>query len=201
MKESDSKRESPDESLADEVSWIRRAQDGEHQAFNEVVRAHQAKLRAFAARYVTSSDDVYDIVQDVFVDAFRHIDRFDINRDMGKWLRGICKYRVLKHFRQQKKHAIGITELAEALEQRLLHHDVSKRDNSLERLVTLRECIQKLKTSAKQLIANRYYMEMTVTDMAAERGTSAASVSVQLMRIRATLRICFTKSMRRQGLL
>jgi len=189
----------PDEGLV-EAEWIRRAQNGEHEAFGQIVRIHQARLRAFAARYVTSSDDVYDIVQDVFVDAFRHIGRFDIERDMGKWLRGICKNRVMNHIRKRTRRNEATTALAEALEERLLNDTMMGYDNSLGRLETIRSCIKKLGTKPRELVMKRYYMEMAVGDMAADAGRTAAAVSVQLMRIRATLRSCFTRAMRRRGL-
>ncbi len=200
MQEPEQEQRSPDEGAA-EADWIRGAQKGEHEAFGQIVRLHQARLRAFAARYVTSSDDVYDIVQDVFIDAFRNIGKFDIERDMGKWLRGICKNRVMNHIRKRARQNVGIAALAEALEQRLLHDTVMGHDNSQERLEAIRSCIKKLGTNPRELVMKRYYMEMAVGDMAAESGRTPAAVSVQLMRIRATLRSCFTRAMRRRGLI
>jgi RNA polymerase sigma-70 factor (ECF subfamily) len=199
MQQPEREQQASDDGSA-EAGWIRSAQAGDHEAFGQIVRLHQARLRAFAARYVASSDDVYDIVQDVFVDAFRHLDKFDIERDMGKWLRGICKNRVLNHIRKQTRRNVGITALAEALEQRLLQDPRVGHDQSLERLEAIRGCIKTLGPKPRALVMKRYYMEMAVSDMAAEAGRSAAALSVQLMRIRATLRTCVTRTMRRQGL-
>jgi RNA polymerase sigma-70 factor (ECF subfamily) len=199
MKEPEQEQRSSDEGAA-ESDWIRRAQNGEHEAFGRIVRLHQARLRAFAARYVTSSEDVYDIVQDVFVDAFRNIGKFELERDMGKWLRGICKHRVMNYIRKRARQNEGTTALADALEQRMLNDTVRGYDNSLERLEAIRDCIKKLATKPRELVMKRYYMEMAVGDMAAETGRTPAAVSVQLMRIRATLQRCFTRAMQRQGL-
>ena len=199
MQEQEQEQHPSDEAIA-EAHWIRRAQKGEHEAFGQIVRLHQARLRAFAARDVASSDDVYDIVQDLFVDAFRNIGKFDIERDMGKWLRGICKHRVMNHIRKRTRRNAGLTALAEALEERLLHDTAMGHDTSLERLEAIRSCIKKLGTKPRELVMKRYYMEMAVGDMAAASGRTAAAVSVQLMRIRATLRNCFARAMRRQGL-
>ena len=55
----------------DEKESIRRAQEGDREAFGPLVELYQARLRAYAARYVESGDDVFDIVQDVFLNAFK----------------------------------------------------------------------------------------------------------------------------------
>ena len=183
----------------DEQEWIRRSQDGDHEAFSHIVRAHQARLRAFAARYVTSSDDVYDIVQDVFIDAFNSIGKFDIERDMGKWLRGICKNRVLNHIRKQSRRRVGLEALADALEQRLMHESDAGHDRSMERVEALRGCIKKLGQKPRELVVKRYYSEMAVGEMAAEAGRTPAALSVQLMRIRASLRKCMGRSQHLRG--
>jgi RNA polymerase sigma-70 factor (ECF subfamily) len=193
MQERDRDIEAPDP-LQDEQEWIRLSQDGDHAAFSHIVRAHQARLRAFAARYVTSSDDVYDLVQDVFIDAFKNLQKFDRERDLGKWLRGICKHRVLNHIRKQSRRKLGFKALADALEQRLMHESDAGHDRSMERLETLRACIKKLGQKPRELVAKRYYSEMGVAEMAAEAGRSPAALSVQLMRIRASLRKCMTRS-------
>ena len=183
-------------SVENEGEYIRRTQEGDSAAFNQLVRLHQARLRAFAARSILSNDIVYDIVQDTFLSAFEHIDRFELDKDFGKWLRGICRNRMLRYFREQRKRQRGFTVIAELLEARLLREDITRRDDSLERIEALRTCLDKLKSADRQLITDRYYEEMSVKDMAAQLGKNAAAVSVKLMRIRAALRKCYEKKMR-----
>ena len=86
----------------DERDLIQKAQQGDRDAFGELVALYQARLRAFVARYVTRPDDVYDIVQEGFIDAMQHLDRFDPAKDFGPWLRAICRNRMLNHFRSAK---------------------------------------------------------------------------------------------------
>ena len=197
MEESNRDNTSPDPQQ--EQDWVQRSLAGDHEAFSHIVRAHQARLRAFAARYVTSSDDVYDLVQDVFVDAFRNLEKFEIDRDMGKWLRGICKNRVLNHIRKQSRRTLGFTALADALTQRLMHENDAGHERSMEQVESLRDCIKRLGQEPRELIMKRYYRDMAVADMAAEAGRTPGALSVQLMRIRTALRKCLTRRMPQSG--
>jgi RNA polymerase sigma-70 factor (ECF subfamily) len=77
----------------DERELIRLAQKGDRDAFGELVALYQARLRAYVARYVSRPDEVFDIVQDGFIDAMEHLDRFDPEKEVGPWLRAICRNR------------------------------------------------------------------------------------------------------------
>ena len=86
----------------DERELIRRAQQGDREAFGQLVALYQARLRAYVARYVPRADEVFDIVQDGFIDALEHLDRFDADKEVGPWLRAICRNRMLNHFRSHR---------------------------------------------------------------------------------------------------
>jgi RNA polymerase sigma-70 factor (ECF subfamily) len=190
-------REPADVSAESEREWIRRTQSGDHEAFSHVVRTHQARLRAFAARYLSSSDDVYDIVQDAFLSAFEHIDRFDLERDFGKWLRGICRNRMLKFFREQKTRSKALGIIAVSIEDHMVGvEEWLEKEDALIRIEALRGCVTQLEDSHRRLVGMRYYYEMAVKDIAENIDKSATAVSVQLMRIRGVLRKCMEKKIK-----
>src|SRR5215510_1283467 len=97
----------------DERELIRRAREGDRDAFGNLVALYQARLRAFVARYVSRPDEVFDIVQDGFIDAMEHLERFDASKEFGPWLRAICRNRMLNHFRSAKVRQNAAAALVE----------------------------------------------------------------------------------------
>lgn len=180
----------------DEPALIARTRTGDAEAFGDLVLVHQARLRAFASRYVSSSDDVYDLVQDTFVTAYTALERFDESRDFGKWLRGICRNRILKYYRETSNRSKRMESITNVLQQRLEAESLVD-DNALDRIEAIRECLKELKGSQRDLILNRHFHERAVKDMALQLNKSAAAVSVSLMRIRAKLRLCYERRIRK----
>lgn len=178
-----------------ETELVRLTLDGSSEAFSEMVSRHQARLRAFAARYVGSSDDVYDLVQDSFITAFDRLDRFDNTRDFGKWLRGICRNRILKYYRETSNRSKRLQCLVDAVEHRLMGAENEVDDMAMERIQAIRACIDELDEPRKDLIAMRYFHEMPVNEMAKTLGKNATGISVNLMRIRAKLRKAYELKM------
>src|SRR6188768_2820529 len=125
----------------DERALIIAAQQGDHEAFGELVRRYQAQLRGFAARDVPDSQDVYDLVQEAFLDALRHIRTFDVSREFYPWLRAICRHRILNYFRSRKSRRTMEQAIVDAAveEAAALRHEDD--DHSASRIAALRHCI------------------------------------------------------------
>ena len=178
------------ENFPSDRELLERAQSGDDEAFGLLVQVHQAKLRGFAARYLDDSNDVYDIVQDAFVDAYRHLDRFDLSRQFGPWLRAICKNRILNLFRSRRvRRDVNLTIIDDALADQVQSEEAVD-ENFVDRLVAMRHCIQKLPDSQKELIELRYNVRVSVKDLAETMNVSAAALSMQLMRMRHSIKRC-----------
>ena len=179
----------------EERERIRKAREGDREAVGRLVALYQARLRAFVARYVSRPDEVFDIVQDGFIDAMEHLDRFDAAKDFGPWLRAICRNRMLNHFRSNKVRQ----NAAAALVDEALHENWGAMDDDLEdgaeRVAALRRCVDKLEKSQRELIELRYRQEVPLNDLARKLGRSAAALSMSLFRLRSILEKCMERNL------
>ncbi len=179
----------------EERELIARAKGGDREAFGGLVRLYQARLRAYVARYVVRAEDVFDIVQDAFLDALEHLDRFDPDCGFGPWIRAICRNRMLNHFRANRT-ARGA---AAALVDRALEETHGPMDDDLEaagrKLKALQRCVDRLDPAQRELIDLRYRREIPLADLARRMGRSAAALAMALMRIRAALEKCMERGL------
>jgi RNA polymerase sigma-70 factor (ECF subfamily) len=70
----------------DDRELVRRAQAGNKEAFEELVRRHQHRVFAVAGGILRRREDVEDIAQQVFVKAYFSITRFDQRAAFSTWL-------------------------------------------------------------------------------------------------------------------
>jgi RNA polymerase sigma-70 factor (ECF subfamily) len=71
---------------ADERQLVRRAQKGDKEAFEVLVRRHQHRVFAVARGILKRQEDVEDIAQQVFVKAYFSLKRFDQRAAFSTWL-------------------------------------------------------------------------------------------------------------------
>lgn len=81
---------------------VDRAREGDTNAFGELVRRHQPRIRRLAVHMVRDRADAEDISQETFVRAFRAIDRFDGRSEPFTWIYRIAVNLSLNRIRMHK---------------------------------------------------------------------------------------------------
>ncbi len=159
--------------------------------FSELVREHQAGLRAFIRALGAEEDWVDDLAQEVFVTAFRKRAVFDNSKDFGRWLRGIARRLVAN---ERRKHArrsrLVHGALAEVLTE--VPDEVEGADDTgSERLSeALQRCVEQLPERSRALLRRRYEGGENATTLAQALQQSAEAIRQSLTRIRLAVRRC-----------
>lgn len=76
--------------MADEAELIERCRAGERLAQEELYRLFRRQVASNIYRVMGTRDDLDDLVQEVFVIAFRGLDRFRREAKLSTWLYRIC---------------------------------------------------------------------------------------------------------------
>ncbi len=72
--------------MHDELDLIRKAQEGDRQAFGLLVRRYQDRLFSSVMHVVQHHDEAEDIVQDAFVKALTHLSTFQAKSSFYTWI-------------------------------------------------------------------------------------------------------------------
>lgn len=89
--------------LADEADLIRRCLAGEREAQEELYRGHRRQVAANLYRVLGDRTDLDDLVQEVFVIAFRGLSRFRKESRLSTWLYRICVNVALGRIRHRTR--------------------------------------------------------------------------------------------------
>lgn len=91
----------------DEQTLVRRAQGGDRRAFEELVRAYEAKVYAMALRWTNDREDALDVSQETFLRVFRFIGGYDARSSFSTWLYrvtiNVCKDLALRRGRVREQ--------------------------------------------------------------------------------------------------
>lgn len=84
-------------------SLVARAANGDRDAFGELVKRHQGSVYSVVFRMVADRDEADDITQEVFLQAFRGINRFRGDAVFSTWIHTIAVNTAIKHIRKMKR--------------------------------------------------------------------------------------------------
>ena len=87
--------------MAEMVCLVERCRAGDASAWEEIVRLHSARLYNLCYRFTGRAQDAQDLTQDVFIKAYRNLDRYDAAKaSLGTWLVAIARHALVDHFRR-----------------------------------------------------------------------------------------------------
>lgn len=75
---------------------------GDEGSFAALLERHLPMTYKFAYRYLQNADDTNDVVQEVFIKAWKHIRKFDVSRNFRTWLLTIAKNTALDFLKKKR---------------------------------------------------------------------------------------------------
>lgn len=175
----------------DEKNLVISARGGDLTAFSELVRQHQARVRASLAVRMSCKHDAEDLAQEAFVIAFRKLAEFDAEREFGPWVVSIA-FNLLKNYqRKHKAEPVGGAAELELLMNQQLEIRVRESEES-SKLKALRICMGKLSDDMKTLVQKHYHHGLSVAELTQEAGVKHSVMTMRLHRVRDQLRRCIS---------
>ena len=142
----------PEENMS-EAEIIRRAHNGDSDAFELIYRKHSRRLYGLCMRMVGNAAEAEDLTQEAFLVVFRRIHTFRYESALSTWLYRVAVNVVLMHLRKKSPPMLPIEPIAESDEDAVRPPiDVGVTDpllaGSIDR-VTLGNCIKQLPAGYK----------------------------------------------------
>lgn len=179
----------PAEQNAEEVSWIKRAQLGDHEAFGFLVERFQRRVLVLVFRLVGHRDAAEDLSQEVFIKAFRSLGSYCFASPFGSWLSRVTVNHCYDFLRRQRAgesreepliQMLGGTEIAREMP--------STREPDPERLVVAGDLVGKLLARApaddRVILVLKEMEGLSVEEIGRMLGVRSATVKVRLHRAR-----------------
>ena len=174
----------------DERELVKRAQKEDKEAFEELVRRHQARVFAVAGGILRNKEDVEDIAQQVFLKAYFSLKRFDQRAAFSTWLYKITVNECWDLLRKRKvRPLLYEADLSEeqarqygaSVEREEQAQDVSVRLEKKQQLERLLECLEE---RDRMMLVLKEVQGFSVEEIAEILGINGNTVKVRLFRAR-----------------
>jgi RNA polymerase sigma-70 factor (ECF subfamily) len=159
---------------------VQLARTGDGAAFRLLVERHYAPARARAARWCARPDEVDDVVQEAFLQAFVSLGHLRDPGRFGAWLTGI----VLNVSRTAARRAppLLLPDWPESLHPASAHGLPSAED--LDRAEVMRAAVAGLPAGQRQAVEQYYYADLPLGQIAGSAGAAKASLHRARRRLR-----------------
>jgi RNA polymerase sigma-70 factor (ECF subfamily) len=181
--------------MSDDIDGVvRRVLRGEIDDYAEIVDRFQKDVWRIACVAIQERDATSDLVQEIFVEAYSHLGRYELGRDFGAWIRGVARNHVREMLRRRARESRLLQAYRKVLIERLGDSDTAERREEAMAEAHSR-CREQLPEHSAQLLDLRYEHSLSHQAIAAKVGKSMEAVKQLLYRIHILLRDCIQKKL------
>jgi RNA polymerase sigma-70 factor (ECF subfamily) len=174
--------------------------NGQSQAFEFLVKRHEAKTFSIAFRITRNREDAQDVVQQSFQKAFMYLDRFQGKSSFSTWLMGIVINEGLMCLRRiRARREVSLDDVKPESEDLFLPEIPDRRENpaeiyeQMESKRILCEAMNRLSTEFRTVVC-LHLEERTVRETAEILGLGIGTLKARLFRARQKLRVLLARS-------
>ncbi|MDO9231344.1 MAG: RNA polymerase sigma factor [bacterium] len=185
MVENKSKKELTDGELVEIV------RNSDQERYGEIIERYQGKLFAYLFRLIGSRDEAQDILQDVFLKAYRNLQSYDSARKFSSWIYRIAhneavnfiKRRALKRFIPWEdiaatKDKLEMMSFEEGADKAWLRKEIGKEVNV---------ALDKMPFKYKQVLVLRYFSDKSYEEISEILGKPMNTVGTLISRAKQKL--------------
>ena len=181
----------------DEAGLIRAVQNGDHDAFEQLVRAYDQGVLRLALNLLRSPEDARDAYQEAFLRVFRSIHTFRFDCNFHTWLYRIVTNVCLDQLRKRKvwKEESPVVETEDGVMNRLENTEERSAHANPERALLSRQlgarlnlALQELTPRERMVFELRHYQGMRLRNIGEVLGTSEEAAKNCLFRATQKMR-------------
>ncbi len=174
-------------SPGDDARLIREILAGVDSAFVELCERYERRLYYFALKRMKDTSDAEDVTQEVLLQVFRGLAKFEGRSTLLTWMFGIAHNQICRHYRRKRPAGLSI----DADEVGNLASGETPADRRTDFVRILRNCgrilDEKVPDQQREAFDLRYVENRSTRQIAEVMGKSPQAIKISLFRTRRTL--------------
>ena len=182
----------------DEKALIRAAQEGDQDAFGQLVRAYDQSVLRLAMNLLRSPEDAQDVYQEAFLRVYRNLKNFRFDCSFHTWLyrivTNLCldqmrKRKVRKEESSQVEAADGPMDRMDTVQESRVEGDPQRSTLNVELRERVKQALGELTARERMVFELRHYQGLKLRNIGEILGTSEEAAKNCLFRATQKMRV------------
>jgi len=171
-----------------DADLVARCQAGDAEAFELIYRRHAARLYSLACRMAGSPEDGEDLLQEIFLQAYRKLGSFKGDAALGTWIYRLALNHCLDFVRSRQAK---MNKLTESLDAEAAIEPTGKRETPIAR-IDLDRALERLPDGCREAFVLHDVEGLDHKEVAALLGIAEGTSKSQVFKARLKLRALLT---------
>jgi RNA polymerase sigma-70 factor (ECF subfamily) len=163
---------------------IARIAVGDRLAMAALYARHHVRVYRFLLRFVNDAANAEDLAGDVFLEVWKHAQRFEGRSQVSTWLLAIARYKAISLLRGRINERLDNELLADTPDHADHAETILLRRNAV---AAVRQCLTQLSLAHREIIDLVYYHGKTIAEVAEITGAPQNTVKTRMFHARKRL--------------
>ena len=174
--------EPTDEELAAAV------QNGDKEAFGTLVERYEGKLLRYGRKFLSTREDIQDLVQDVFISSYKNIKSFDPSQRFSPWIYRIAHNAFANGLRSKIRNPLSLIDFDALVSHPIYEDPIEKEREQAEIKKMIDAGLSKVSEKHREPLILYYLEELSYKEIADVLHIPASTVGVRIRRGKEELR-------------
>lgn len=167
----------------------RMVQEGQKELFGILIDRYEEKLKRYGWRFLNMKEDVEDIVQNVFIKAFKNIRSYNTKKKFSPWIYRIAHNEFVNKIESKSRSPLRFFD-----PDTILPHLVSEEEKSTDKYTkkelfkAMENCLDDLKPKYREPIYLYYFEDLSYEEISDIIKIPTATVGTRLKRAKEQLK-------------
>ncbi len=179
-------------SLTDE-ELAARTQAGNHEAFGILVERYEKKLSYYGKRFLRVEEDIQDIVQEIFISAYRNIQSFDTKQRFSPWIYRIAHNSFVNELRRKSRRPFFAIDFDSLVAHPHAAETSEQHTHEREMKEMVEKGLEALPPNYREILLLYYQEELSYKEIADVLQVPMGTVGVRMRRAKEALTKAYQK--------
>jgi len=165
----------------------RRVQNGDSEAFGELMRRYEPKLQRYGTHFVSQPDVIDDAVQETFIRAYRNIKSFDVRKTFSPWIYRIAHNVYVNALRTKSRSGIFAVDLDTFLPHHVYEDTTDRLREQKDMRAILEAGLGLISPAYREILVLYYFEDLSYKEIAEVLHIPIGTVGIRPTRARTAL--------------
>lgn len=173
--------------LTDEA-YAAKVKKGDHDAFGVLVDHYEEKLMRYGRKFLAERRDIEDIVQDVFISAYRNIQSFDESQRFSPWIYRIAHNAFIDQLKKNTRNPFVLVDFDTFVSPGVYDDSMKKDYDRKEMKQMINKGLGKLSPKYREALILYYSEDLSYKEIADVLRVPIGTVSARVKRAKDELK-------------
>ncbi len=85
--------------------------ENDSETYSQIIKRYEIKISHYLRKFINDADELEDVLQDVFIKAYRNLFAFDTSKKFSSWIYRIAHNEAVNHLKKNTKIKVSLDEV------------------------------------------------------------------------------------------